>query len=232
MQDNRAECIDLQEIWANLLRNFALEQENNLPAIVKSYDRAKNLVTCQLAINKLDMDGESIERADIIVPCLNPCGNGLGINFPLQPGDTGWVIAADRDTTNFIDKRKVVDPNTALLHQHMFGVFIPDRIHDFAIDTDDDGALVLQNLDGTTRVSLKNNRVKITRQNVTAEVNGFEIVLKTPTSSITVADDGTVTVKATDTQIEGIVDVKTGASGIITLASVATVNNGIVTAIY
>lgn len=231
INDNRSEAIDLQEIWDNLLRNFALEQENNIPAVVINYDRAKNLVTCRPAINRVDMDGKSTTRAAVVVPCLNPCGNGLGINFPLQPGDTGWIVAADRDTTNFCSTRQVSDPDTGFLHRHSFGVFIPDRIHDFTINSDDDGALVIENLAASTRISIKDNRVKITRQNVNAEINGFEIVLKTPTSSIVAADDGTVTIKATQTTIDGMANVSTGATGVITLASVATVANGIVTSI-
>jgi len=231
MNDNRAEVIDLQEIWENLLRQFALEQENALPAVVTSYDRAKNLVTCRPAVNRLGVNGESQQRAEVVVPCLNPSGGGLGINFPLQEGDTGWLLGADRDTTNFQSTRAVADPGTGYLHRYMFGVFIPDRIHDFTINSDDDGALVLENLAATTRISIKDNRVKITRQNTTAEVNGFQIALKTPTSSIVTSDDGTVTIKATQTTIDGMANISTGATGVITLASVATVANGIVTSI-
>ncbi len=231
INDNRSEAIDLQEIWNNLLRNFALEQEHNIPAVVLSYDRAQNLVTCRPAINRVNVDGESVARAEVTVPCLNPCGNGLGINFPLQPGETGWLVGADRDTTNFYSTRQVSDPNSGMLHRHQFGVFIPDRIHDFTINSDDDGALVIENLAATTRISIKDNRVKITRRNVHAEVNGFEIVLKTPTSNIVAADDGTVTIKATQTTIDGMANISTGATGVITLASVATVANGIVTSI-
>ena len=68
MNDNRAEVIDLQEIWENLLRQFALEQENALPAVVTSYDRAKNLVTCRPAVNRLGVNGESQQRAEVVVP--------------------------------------------------------------------------------------------------------------------------------------------------------------------
>ena len=225
-----------QEIFDNIMRNYGMAFECCIPASVVSYDRAKNLVTVQPAINRIDTDGNSVPRMEIKIPCFNPYGNGIGINFPLQPGETGHIIACDRDSTFFKQYLKPMNPNTGDLHKYCHGFFLPDTVHDFTIKPEDDGALVIESLSGDTRISIKEtpdgiSRVKITRKNVSAEVNGFDIVLKTPTSSITVADDGTVAVKALQTTVEGNFGVSNGATGAITMASVATVVNGIVTAI-
>lgn len=232
MNDSREIIESLPLIWRNLMRQFSLNLESAIPAVVISYDRTNNMVTCRGAVNRIDADGNSYTRTEMEVPCFNPCGSGIGINFPLAEGDTGWVVAADRDTTNFQNTRAVSDPNSLDLHRYSFGFFIPDIIHGFTINPDDAGALVIETTDAATRISIKDQRVKITRNNVSLETNGFYINLVTPSSTITVADDGTVTMKATQININGLCSVSTGATGVISLASVATVSNGIVTAIY
>ena len=232
MWDNRCEIQDLPSVWQNLLRHFALEFECALPVVVLSYDREKNVVTCRGAVNRVDTDGNSVQRTEMSVPCFNPCGAGLGINFPISPGDTGWVLAADRDPANFKQAKTIANPQTVDLHRYVFGVFLPDIISGFTIDADDQGALVIENKSATTRISVKDNRIKITRQNVSLETNGFYVNVNTPTSQLTIADDGTVTMKSTVINLDGLCNVTTGASGVITLASVATVANGIVTGIY
>lgn len=225
------------EIFDNIMRNYGMSFECCIPAVVLSYDRAKNLVTVRPAINRIDTDGNSTPRMEIEIPCFNPYGNGIGINFPLQPGDTGWIVAADRDSTFFKQYLKPMNPQTGDLHKYAHGFFLPDKVHDFKIKPEDDKALVIESLSGDTRISILEtpngaSRVKITRKTASVEVNGFDLVLKTPTSEITVSDDGTVNIKATNTTIDGTCAVTTGASGVITMASVATVTNGIVTAIY
>lgn len=225
-----------QEIFDNIMRNYGMGFECCLPAVVASYDRAKNLVVCRPAVNRIDTDGQSVPRMEIEVSCFNPAGNGIGINFPLQPGDTGHIVAADRDTTFFKQYLKAMDPQTGDLHKYAHGFFLPDKVHDFTIKPEDEGALVIESLSGDTRISILEtpggaSRVKITRKTASVEVNGFDLILKTPTSQITVADDGTVVVKALQTTVDGVCGVTTGASGVITMASVATVVNGIVTSI-
>lgn len=226
----------IPEIFDNIMRNFGMGFEVCIPAVVVSYDRAKNLVTCQPAINRIDTEGKSEPRMEIEVPCWNPCGNGLGINFPLQPGETGHVIACDRDSTFFKQYLKPMNPQTGDIHKYCHGFFLPDKVHDFVIKPEDENALVIESLSGDTRISILEtpngkSRVKITRKTASIEVNGFEIELKTPTSKITVSDDGTIKATATNITIDGTCGVTTGASGVICLASVATVVNGIVTAI-
>ena len=200
MRDNREEIKSLPLIWQNLMRHFALDLESAIPAVVISYDREKNLVTCRPAINRVTVEDESVERAEITVNCLNPCGNGIGINFPLREGDTGWIIAADRDTQNFTDTLAPCNPASGVLHRYAFGFFIPDKIKDFVIDAEDADALVIQTLDGKTRISVKEQQISIVSENgvkvnaVTAHVNAVtsatvicpEIAI---TGSITVTGD-------------------------------------------
>ena len=90
---------------------------------------------------------------------------------------------------------------------------------------------MIQTVDGATRISIKDERVKITRNTVSLETNGFQVTITTPSSSMALSDDGTISLKAPAITLDGMANVTTGATGVITLASVATVSNGIVTAI-
>ena len=126
------------------------------------------------------------------MPCLNPCGSNVGINFPLIPGNTGWLIAADRNTANFQQSKGVADPPTDDLHQYAYGVFIPDIIHDFVITPEDDGALVIETADAKTRISIKGGQITLTSENnikvnaVTADVFATTSAsLTCPTTTIT-----------------------------------------------
>lgn len=228
---NSATLDDLPGIWRDLLRSYGLDLECILPAVVLNYDRKNNIVTVQGAVNRINTTGESVPRTEMEVPCFNPTGGMIGINFPLKPGDTGWVVASDRDSTFFKQQLSVADPNTDLLHKYSFGFFLPDKISGFQIQPEDEGALVIQTVDGATRISIKDERVKITRNAVSVETNGFQVSIKTPSSSMVLSDDGTISLKAPTITLDGMAGVTTGATGIITLASVATVSNGIVTAI-
>lgn len=222
---------DLAQIWENLMHNYGMDFEVCIPAVVVSYDRVKNVVTCRPALNRIDTAGQSVQRTLHIVPCFNPAGSGIGLNFPLQKGDTGWIFAGDRDPENYLSSLEIADPSSDNIHRYAFGFFVPDKIKGFAISPEDAGALVIETLDAATRISVKNNRVKITRKNVSVETNGFQINLSTPSSMVTVSDDGTVSIKAADVTVEGSLGVSTGASGVISMTSIATVTNGIVTAI-
>lgn len=195
MRDNREEIKSLPLIWQNLMRHFALDLESAIPAVVISYDRKKNLVTCRPAINRVTVEDESVERAEITVNCFNPCGNGIGINFPLQEGDTGWIIAADRDTQNFTDTLAPCNPASGVLHRYAFGFFVPDKIKDFEIAEEDEDALVIQTLDGKTKIAVKDGQVTV-KSETDVKVIALTAHVTCPLTSVTgsISVDGDITV--------------------------------------
>lgn len=167
------------------VRNHDLDFECMLPAVVLDYDRATNIVTIQGAVNRIDTDGNSIPRVAMKVPCFNPCGNGIGINFPIKQGDTGWVIASDRDTSLFLKTLKSENPNTGKIHAFDFGFFIPDKIKGFQVAEDDAEALVIQTLDGTTKISIKDGQISVlSANNINIQCSG-KIVANAPEIEIT-----------------------------------------------
>jgi hypothetical protein len=186
--------------WRKLMSNFSMDFECVLPAIVQKYDRKNNLVYLQGAINHTTINGDIIERVLIKVPCFNPCGSGVGINFPLSKGDTGWIVASDRDTSLFMQELKKSPANTSIFHKFEFGFFLPDKIKGFNINSADEGALVIQTLDGTTKVSVKGGQITITSsENV--NINAVNVNLSASNTTLTTETvfNGNITVNGSIT---------------------------------
>lgn len=131
------------------------------PAIVESYDRNKNIVTVRPALTITATTGETLERDIITATVLSMCGNKFIINFPLEKGDTGWLITADKDISLFREQRKVINANTNRIHSIEDSFFIPDRVSDFKVEAEDEKNLVIQNLDRNIKISLGEKEIKI-----------------------------------------------------------------------
>lgn len=133
-----------------------------IPAVVESYDRKNNVVTVKPAITITATTGETLERESIIATVMSVCGGKFIINFPLEKGDTGWLITADRDISLFREQRKVINANTNRIHSIEDSFFIPDRVNDFKIEAEDEKNLVIQNLDKNIKISMGETKIKIT----------------------------------------------------------------------
>lgn len=73
-----------------------------LPAIVESYDRSTNSAVIQPAISAVASSGQKIPRDRLFsIPVLTLSGGGFFISFPVRKGDTGWLVASDRDISIF-----------------------------------------------------------------------------------------------------------------------------------
>lgn len=132
------------------------------PAIVEEYDREKNVVTVRPAITITATTGETLERESITATVMAMCGGKFVVNFPLEKGDTGWLITADRDISLFREQRKVINANTNRIHSIEDSFFIPDRVNDFKVEAEDEKNLVIQNLGRNIKISLAEDYIKIT----------------------------------------------------------------------
>lgn len=144
-----------------IYRCNSMATENCMPAIVESYDRKKNVVTVKPCINITAATGETIERESITATVMSICGGKFIMNFPLEKGDTGWLITADRDISLFREQRKVINANTNRIHSIEDSFFIPDRVNDFKLEAEDEKNLVIQNLDRNIKISLGEKEIKI-----------------------------------------------------------------------
>lgn len=187
---------NIPEIFKRIFRNFSMNFECCLPAVVDSYDRAKNLVTVIPAVNRLkspdtpDGDPIEIQRAKMTVNAIQTYGGNIGITYPLKKGDTGWIIASDRDSSIFKQNRGIAKPLNLDFHSYQYGVFLPDRIMGFVVAEEDNDALTIQSLDGKTRISIQDNRIKHTVGSITMEITPTGIIINGP---VTISGPTTIT---------------------------------------
>ena len=139
---------------------FAYEQmmkntDGMLPAKVLSYNRETNRVKVQLLITLVTTGGEQVPRPTVAsLPVLQIGGGGFTLNFPLTGGDLGWVMASDRDISLFLQTYAQAQPNTQRVKNFSDGLFIPNVMTQYSIDEEDEDCVVLQSLDGTTKISI------------------------------------------------------------------------------
>lgn len=180
----------MREVFKKQLQNI----DGQLPAQVVSYDRNSNTAVVQPLITRLTTDGQPHERATISsLPVLALGGGGFYVNFPLKPGDRGWIEASDRDISLFMQGGGMAQPNTLRMHSFSDGRFIPDVMGSYTFDGEDDGKLVISSLDG---------RVKITLSDEEARVKGVRVLVE---------GEESIEVKAPKTTLRGPVDMPDGA---------------------
>jgi phage baseplate assembly protein gpV len=129
--------------------------DGQLPAQVISYDREANRATVQPLITRLTTDGQAHDRGTISsMPVVALGGGGFYINFPLKPGDRGWIEASDRDISLFMQGDTIAQPNTVRMHNFSDGRFIPDVMGSYTFTPEDDGKIVIASLDGKVKLTL------------------------------------------------------------------------------
>lgn len=148
---------------AEMLRQAGLRTDNCLPAIVQSYDRANNVATVQPLIMWVTVDGNTMSRSPIAqVQVYSFGGGGFHINFPLKPGDLGWIVSTDRDISQFKQSLKESAPNSGRAHRFDDCWFLPDVMKKYTVNSEDSAAMVIQSTDAATRIALFSDHVKIT----------------------------------------------------------------------
>lgn len=188
-----------------------------LPAQVISYDRVTNRVQVQLLITLITTDGSQVPRPQIAsLPVLLLGGGGYFLSFPLNTGDLGWVIANDRDISNFLQTYAQSPPNTNRISKFADGLFIPDIMRGYTLADTADGAAVLQNLNGTVSIALSNTGVTINSTDLVT-INAVTVVFNADTVT---GNAGSMAMNANNVAINstGEVDITAGGNAIFTLA--------------
>lgn len=174
-----------------VLDKFLQQIDDMLPARVVSYDRANNRAKIVPMVKLLTTDGRQIARAAVAsVPVLLLGGDGVAMSFNLKPGDLGWIKANDRDISLILQAYRDNAPNTLRKHSFQDALFIPDVMRGLTVPSEDAAHATLQTLDGTVRVAIWPDRVKITAGGKTAEVGPANITLVNGASSATLTPSG------------------------------------------
>ena len=153
--------------------NKELQNVNGmLPAKVISYDRQTNRATVQPMIMVVTTSDTTVKRAPIAsVPVYQIGGGGFMLNFNLTPGDLGWIKASDRDISLFMRSFDHAAPNTLRKQSFSDGVFFPDIMTGYSIAGEDAQNAVLQNKDGSVKISLSQSGIKISAASIEFESN-------------------------------------------------------------
>lgn len=173
-----------------LIDKISMGIQNVIPAIVQSYDKATNRAIVKPAITGVASQGQKISKEPYIdIPVLNLSGGGFVISFPIKQGDTGWLVACDRNISIFKQNLTESAPNDYRKHKFEDGFFIPDKINN--TPSSNTNSLLIQNSTGTIQFELTDTGVNITGD---TSIVGNLTVSTGATGSFVSKDDKTVTV--------------------------------------
>lgn len=127
-----------------LLRDIA--KERCIQGIVESYDRTTHIAVVKPIVQHLAIGSDNyvpIDRAQVSVRVVRTCHGGFFMDFPVRVGDTGWLIAGDRDADGVMginanivpsgigngdgENRGAAPADTANILSFENGLFIPDN---------------------------------------------------------------------------------------------------------
>ncbi len=144
------------------MRGLRLMWNQCLPAQVVEYDRVNNVATVQPMISWVLTDDTSKQRQQLVqIPVMSLGGGGFHINFPLKPGDLGWIYATDRDLSLFKQSLQISTPPTSRMHDFSDSMFIPDVFRQYTIAGEDSASMVIQSTDGSTKISISEGSILI-----------------------------------------------------------------------
>jgi hypothetical protein len=97
-----------------------------MPAIVAAFDEKNQTVTLQAAIAGTDENGSAMTPPVLAdVPVKFPRGGGFAFTFPVNPGEEGWVLFADRCIDNWFSTGQVSQAAEHRQHDWSDGGFLP-----------------------------------------------------------------------------------------------------------
>ena len=157
---NRDEIATEAGFFDVMFRLHDIKRECVMPAKVEKYDRSTRLATIKPLVQKFKttQDGKVFWDRDSYeeIPVVFPFHGGFTIDFPVNEGDQGYLIAIDRPWDEIFDtiqeKGKEWDgkpgkPDDESLATFEQGVFIPSNYGRILIDDEDEGNLVIARVD-------------------------------------------------------------------------------------
>lgn len=165
------------------IKKAVKELQTCIPAIVKEV-KGRNQVVVSPAIQKTSPAWQTLSWADIVLPVYAPQGGNGIISMPVSAGDTGWIIAGDLDPSlYFQNPSKPAAQNVFDRHNYQYGFFMPCKIGDFGISSDDDGGIVIKN--GDTKIVVKGNEIDIVSNNK-LKINANSVNITSSGNNVTI----------------------------------------------
>lgn len=143
----------LDDVLSLVGRKLLMEKDDMLPARIISWNPDTNRAQIEIMYQMTMTSGEMHQlSAPAEVPVQFPGGGGFILVFPLKEGSLGWIKAADRDMSLFLQSYDVQPGNTPRIHCFEDGVFIPDVMHAFKMSNGE--GISIQTVDGANAVTV------------------------------------------------------------------------------
>lgn len=188
----------LPGLFNAFMKTMKINLDDCMPATVIGYDRASNRASIQPQMSMVLSDGTIKPRGAIAsIPVMTLGGGGFFINFPLVGGSRGWIKSTDRDMSLYLQSMQQQAPNTQRMHSFEDSFFVPDVVGGYTINAEDANNMVISSMDGTIRVALWSDQVKLTAPLVTVSDRlvvgtGASGSFTTPTGQIVTVQDGII----------------------------------------
>ena len=208
-QYDRGKCKTELGFFQTLFRLKEVDKHGVIPAIVRSYDRKTGIATVQPIVTYVvdTKEGEKlIPRGTYDVSVIRFAHGGFVIDAPLFAGDTGWLIAADRNAKDAKEANsKILNadqddenpsnegfkrPTDDSLRSFSWGFFIPDTWGDTEL-TKNDG-LVIKDVDEKNVIALNDGAIEIKRGDniISISDNGITMEERSGNNKVIVSKSG------------------------------------------
>ena len=208
-QYDRGKCKTELGFIQTLFRLKEVDKQGVIPAIVRSYDRKTGIATVQPIVTYVvdTKEGEKlIPRGTYDVSVIRFAHGGFVIDAPLFAGDTGWLIAADRNAKDAKEANsKILNadqddenpsnegfkrPTDDSLRSFSWGFFIPDTWGDTEL-TKNDG-LVIKDVDEKNVITLNDGAIEIKRGDniISISDNGIMMEERSGNNKVIVSKSG------------------------------------------
>ena len=118
--------MSLEETINTAIDNALKELHTSLPAKVLKFDSAKQTVNLEIQQKRLYADGDKLTPPPLIdVPVHMFRAGGFAITMPINVGDTGFVIFAERSLDEWQVLGNAEVPTDSRLHSLSDGTFFP-----------------------------------------------------------------------------------------------------------
>ena len=208
-QYDRGKCKTELGFFQTLFRLKEVDKQGAIPAIVRSYDRKTGIATVQPIVTYVvdTKEGEKlIPRGTYDVSVIRFAHGGFVIDAPLFAGDTGWLIAADRNAKDAKEANSKIlkadqddenpsnegfkRPTDDSLRSFSWGFFIPDTWGDTELAKND--GLVIKDVDEKNVIALNDGAIEIKRGDniISISDNGITMEERSGNNKVIVSKSG------------------------------------------
>ena len=118
--------MNLTELVQRMIEQTLRELRVSMPARVVRYDASRQMVSVDVVQPEAMPDGEIVLQPVIVeVPVSWPRAGGAHLTFPINQGDTGLIVFADRDIGAWVSEGATGAPDSKRTHSLTDAVFVP-----------------------------------------------------------------------------------------------------------